>query len=379
MSAADALQVFGSTIECRYPHPSGSGYVTGHFTYSGLHTAPLGIHSTSGFSYTGGTFLMYTSDFNSVSSSPDYITVDIQPTYSIFDTTQIHSAILMSNVGYVNLSAYDSPFWDWNYNGNSYHLEENGEEREGNNILGYVTSDGVNYNYVCCDFTSQNTTSGYSYRAGFSGVQPSSGYGFRLLIGLPYVSSGSTGTNGTFSVTSGGGSSGGDTNINVNIDMTETNEKIDETNGILGTINTWLSGFFSTLGNTVLSWFMPSQNFLSNWVDDIEDTLMEHFSPFPDLHEDIQDIVTNIAHTIGEGGIESVEFPAISVPMTDFSMPAYSVQLVPDAVSPLRNTVSNGIAMLCTIWVFNMVLNRIKGKILGEQVVEIEGDNVNDS
>lgn len=277
MSASDALQIFGSTIECRYPHPSGSGYVTGHFNYSGLHTAPLGIHSTSGFNYTGGTFLMYTSDFNSVSSSPDYITIDIQPTYSIFDTTQIHSAILLSNVGYVNLSAYDSPFWDWNYNGADYHLEEHGEERQGNNILGYVTTDGVNYNYVTCDFTSQNVTSGYSYRAGFSGVQPSSGYGFRLLIGLPYISSGATGTNGTFTTSddSGGGGGGTSININVNVDNSGVESRLDDVNSGIADINSAIYGqsgqtmpYFDSMEN-------PEYHFDGSTIDDIDQTLRD--------------------------------------------------------------------------------------------------------
>lgn len=378
MSASDALQVFGSTIECRYPHPSGSGYVTGHFTYSGLHTASIGIHSTSGFSYTGGTFLMYTSDFNNVSSSPDYITIDIQPTYSIFNTTQIHSAILLSNVGYVNLQAYDAPFWDWNYNGSSYHLEETGEERVGNNILGYVTSDGINYNYVTCDFDSQNTTSGYSYRAGFSGVQPNSGYGFRLLIGLPYVSSGSTGTNGTFSVTSGG-SSGGDTNITVNVDMSETNEELQQQTGILSTISNWLSSFFSTLGNTVLSWFMPSQNFLSNWVTRIKNILYDHLSPWGDMDDTISDVLQRIVAALGEGGVESVEFPALSVPGTDFDTRSISVPLWPSGSSSLQYWVELAVNLVSTIWVCNMVLNKIKSKILGESVVEVEELENNDS
>lgn len=378
MTQSEALQVFGSEITGRYFSSITGDYETFTLSYVNPWVYAYGVHSAgNSWTYEGDTFLLYSASGLSISSNPQYISLDIQPTYSFFDTEQIHTVIAMHSGGEsAGISTtYQSPAWDWYFNGSPVHLE-NADESETVGTHAFIRSDGRAFQYVCADFSSTTATSGYSYRATFSGHSGSYCY---LLIGLPYISDSASGATGTFTTSSG--SSGGDTNITVNVDMSETNEKIDETNGILSTIHSWLSSFFSTLGTTVLSWFMPSQNFLSNWVSEIMDTIEEHFSPWPILNERITTIIENIMTTMGEGGAESVEFPAINVPLdvpgqdpnASFSLSSQSVPLFPQGTSPIRDLLKDGLDMVCTIWVFNMVLNRIKAKILGEQVVEIEG------
>ena len=312
MTQSESLQVFGSEITGRYFSSYTGDYETFTLSYVKPWTDAYGVHSSgNSWTYEGNTFLLYTASGLSISSNPQYISLDIQPTYSFFDTEQIHTVIAMHSGGQSDgiSTTYQSPSWDWYFNGSAVHLE-NSDESETAGTHAFIRSDGRAFQYVCADFSSTTVTSGYSYRATFSGHSGSYCY---LLIGLPYISDSASGAAGTFTTSSG--SSGGDTNITVNVDMSETNEKIDETNGILSTIHSWLSSFFSTLGTTVLSWFMPSQNFLSNWVSEIMNTIEEHFSPWPILNERITTIIENIMTTMGEGGAESVEFPAINVPL----------------------------------------------------------------
>ena len=376
MTAQEALNVFGSSIPFQYYN--GSDYTSGTFIYNRTLTQSAYNVNSANNSYTfeGNVWLEYSfNQFNNYSTNPQYISIDISPLYSIFDTTQIHSCIALSSSSAVSDSVYQSPSWDWVYNGSSVHIE-NLDTTSNSDYKAEFYVDGVRFNFVCCDLTSQNTASGYSSRAVFSG-NTVSGSWMRLLIAVPYISTGASGQTGTFTTVSGGSS--GDTNITVNVDMSETNEELQHQTGILSTISNWLSSFFTTLGNTVLSWFMPSQNFLSNWVTRIKNILLDHLSPWGDMDDTISNVLERIVAALGEGGVESVEFPALSVPGTDFSTQSISVPLWPSGTSSLQYWVKLAVNLVSTIWVCNMVLNKIKSKILGESVVEVEELENNDN
>lgn len=385
MTPQDALSVFGSQIHAKYYN--GTDYTDFVFTYDSVQTVSS-VYSSVSYPdsvYSGAQYLEYrvsVSDLPSYNTDINYITVDISPTYSIFDTEFIYSFVALTDYGSVS-TAYQSPSCDWVWNGRNVHIENSAIDPTVSGGLACFGSSSTGnhewFTFVPVDLTSTSNTSGYCTRATFSGNDISNRNTLCFAIGIPYISYGATGSQGTF--TTSPSSDGGDTNITVNVDMSETNEKIEETNGILSTIHSWLSSFFSTLGSTVLSWFMPSQNFLSNWVSQIMNTIEEHFSPWPILNERITTMIQNIMNTMGQGGVESVEFPAIDVPLdvpgqdpnASFTISSQSVPLFPNGTSPLRDLLKDGLDMVCTIWVFNMVLNRIKAKILGEQVVEIEG------
>lgn len=377
MTASEARQVFGDTISCMYYN--GSDYVSGVFSYDSYNTwTPDSISSADGsYTYEGNVWLQYTASLSGLSSNPNFITVDLSPLYSIFDTTQIHTCIALTTSQSIS-TVYQSPAWDWVFSGVSYHIENSDTSANGN-YHAYFNHAGFSLTYVCADLMSQSLSSGYSSRAVFygnSGLSP-----MRLYIGVPYVDISASGETGTFPVTTGGGSSG-DTNINVNVDMSETNEKIDETNGLLGNIISWIGDFFVNLGTAVSGWFVPSQNYISNWVGSIVTQLEEAFSPWPSLDSSLTTALNALLGALGEGGASAIEFPAIDVPMpdgvnTDFKIDSISVpigqngpwsDLVRDYVKPIINMVS-------TIAVFNMVLHRIKAVFVGEQVVEVEGSD----
>lgn len=79
---------------------------------------------------------------------------------------------------------------------------------------------------------------------------------------------------------------------------------------------------------------------------------------------------------LGEGGVHSITFDdthgsAINVPGTDFSLPRINVPLVPQGMEGVVDYVALVIDVVCTVWVFNMVINRIHALIVGETAVEV--------
>lgn len=362
MTPQEALQTFGNTISCQY-YVNGD-YQTATFTYNSVWSSAYGDHSNGAWTYEGSQFLEYTCNI-SPDVNPQYITFDIQPMYSIFDTEQIHTVICLSTGSQNSVSMiYQSPSWDWVFDGQTYHLE-NSAEGDISGQFAYIRSDGQGFTFVPADFSSPRLASGYSYRAVFSGNVAN--YPCRLLIGIPYVSTGASGSEGTFTTAS----SGGNTNINVSVDMSETNEKIDESNGFLSSIVSWITDFFSNLGSFFVRLFVPADGFIDNWKEDLAEAIADTFSPV-DTVNDTLDRLKQAFDIAGEGSINAIEFPAISIPGTSFSTPAVSVPLRPMSDSSIYDRIAKFIDIVATIAVFNMLLNKFKAFLVGEKVVEVE-------
>lgn len=202
MSPQEALQVFGNTIECTY-----SRYQAGQedivFTYSGVSQAQgytLVNENTTTFDPSSFDWLVYSSPVLYPDVRPSVITFDIKPTYSIFDTTQIHTALALTtgNNPSPSASVYNSPQWKWNIAGSDVTYENRDED--GNGLMAYFygytfqTANPFYYNYVVMDFSSQNRISGYSYRATFNG-QYNDGY-YWLMIACPYIDESASGESG---------------------------------------------------------------------------------------------------------------------------------------------------------------------------------------
>ena len=234
MTQSEALQVFGSQITGTYFSSVTNDYESFTLSYVQPWTYAYGVHSAgNSWTYEGSTFLLYTATGLAISSNPQYISLDIQPTYSFFDTEQIHTVIAIHSGGEsAGISTiFQSPSWDWYFNGSSVHLE-NIDESENTGTHAFIRTDGRAYQYVCADFMSTTATSGYSYRATFYGHSGSYCY---LLIGIPYVSDSSSGASGTFTTASGGGS-GGDINVNVDVDLSGVESRLDAVQSGLGDV-----------------------------------------------------------------------------------------------------------------------------------------------
>ena len=217
MTPAESLEVFGSEIGFSYFN--GTDYADSTFRYSSAVTVSS-VDNSAEFStdLTSYTYLRYISDtVSGISYNYNYITVDIAPSYSIFDTEQIHSCIALSTL-YPVSTAYQSPAWDWVVAGQSIHSENPVESSTGSGVFAGLELYSTKYTFVPFDFISQSTTSGYSLRATFNGNN-AIGNTFYLLIACPYISTQAEGSNGTFATTSTSG----------NVDLSETN-------GLLGGI-----------------------------------------------------------------------------------------------------------------------------------------------
>ena len=228
------------------------------------------------------------------------------------------------------------------------------------------------YAPVCRPIFISGSEGGYFDTVYFNSIKPNSyGSGARswLYVFCPYVGSimsSSPPVETTTTTDSGSGSvttvSGGDINVDVNIDL-------DETNSILEDILEGISSFVTDIIEGVVYIFKPvDDDYIENWLDDMADVISEAFSDKVDI-----DILRDMLIDLGSyGATTSIEFPSFSI--GDYTFPARAVALRPAGFDSLFNLVETAINLVCTIWVFNMVLMRIKAVFVGESVVEVEGD-----
>ena len=368
MDSAAFRSYIGDTINFKYWN--GSQYVDGVAQYTGTDTVSgLWSDTASDTIVNGAVVLKYFASSVNYQNTQGYITIDASPLYSITNTSQVHAFIGVSTHNLISAPAYNSPQWDWSFG----HFENRCESSANSGYQAYfkIRNSSIYFPYVEVNQSFNAPTSCYSSTCTFYG-NSSSGYNnLTICVGVPYVSNGASGASGTLPPAETTTAN----NINVNIDLTDTNQELETQTGIISSILTWASSFFSNLTLTVRNWFVPSENFLDNWVDELLDIIEDKFIPHTALNGQLENIASDLALALGEGGVQAVQFPALSVPGTDFSMPAYSVPLVPNGMESSIEYLKVMIDCLCTIWVFNMVLNRVHALIVGETAVEVI-DNV---
>lgn len=192
-----------------------------------------------------------------------------------------------------------------------------------------------------------------------------------FCIWLPYVGGSMTDrppqTTTTTATSSGGAVTTGDINVDVNVDV---DVDMEETNGLLSDLIDTVIDVGVSIVSGVGDLFLPDDDYIENWVDDMSELVVDAFSD--NVHEDtLKDILLDIGTY---GATDSIRFPAVTVGDTTI-IPSTSVSLVPFGRDIMVH-VETAINLVCTMWVLNMVMNRIKGVILGEKVVDIEGDDV---
>lgn len=254
MTSQEALSLFGSEISAKYF--DGTGYTDITFYYqttwaNGFNNYGSVESEDSSLSmYKNQPYLVYTASATGVNYSNSYVTVDIRPEYSIFDTTQIHSCIALScgdASQYVSSAAYNSPSWDWYWNGSRVHTENSALSSSGSGTYAvlknvFTNSSISSFTFVPINLTSSAKSSGYSVQASFWGNRTFYNK-YCLCIMLPYVDTDSSGSNGTFTtVTTGSSGGGGDINITVDVNLDDTNSKLDGIAGIVSDVLSALDG-----------------------------------------------------------------------------------------------------------------------------------------
>ena len=209
LTVNETREFIGSTFEVTYYN--GSDYVTTTATYDTYTTFYSETsENPSGF-FTGTTWLKYSVTMSGINSSPAYVTVHCEPSYSLFDTEYVYTCFALqkvTNMG-ISSSAYQSPNSDWYMGGSNINFANRNESASGSGVYAYLTmGNGAQCSYIPIVHRQQNTFSAYSIDAEFSG-----GYSTlsNFFVMCPYVSNNASGASGTFdtsAVTTGTNSGG---------------------------------------------------------------------------------------------------------------------------------------------------------------------------
>ena len=264
MTPAATRQIFGDTFSGKYYN--GNDYIDVTFRYvSTTSVASSGWSDPDGYMVSGRDVIVYSASASGVNSNANYVTVDVQPEYSLFDFDTLYTAIGVSNGFSQNIAAYQSPFWQWQIGGQAVTFE-GGDTVDSEGVFPKITLQDNNirqYSLCPVKYVSQSLTSGYSLRAGFYGAGTYSRTLY-IYIACPYITDGASGATGTFtSTTATTAPTSGD--INVNVDMSETNSLLE----------TLISGVDGLLDG-LIHLFVPTSDELSAWVDDMDDLLHDH-------------------------------------------------------------------------------------------------------
>lgn len=159
----------------------------------------------------------------------------------------------------------------------------------------------------------------------------------------------------------------GDINVNVDVDLTETN-------GLLGSILDALSSLGSSIVNGIKNIFLPDQDDIVNWKLTIVNILNETFGGIPELEEQLKNAISSIFSATAR---ETVRFEGIKVPAAAGQpeaviVPAQDVPLKPSGFGDLFSWAEMFINILATIAVANTCFNQIKRIVVGEVVVDAD-------
>lgn len=369
MTVAETRQYIGDTLEVRYYN--GSNYVTTTATYTDGSSLNFEERSDSPVQFVAGNHLWLRYDFTAtgLSLNPDYISIRIEPAFSIYDTRYVYTCLGLGTYGRISASVYQSPICHWLKGGNVVSFENS-------------TLDWNDPTYHSFLFPQQWTPAYYSYQVSyipvvmtdssdfsascldvsFFGNDSPSNYPdkFTFYVMCPYVSTGSTGGSGVIttapssgttspisSTTSSSGGGGGGAS-----DLTETNS-------LIGRVITSISNAVDSLLEGIKGLFVPDDDFLSDWVDDMKDLLSDHLGG---LYEAI-DLLTDFYDIFQ--GIQAKQ----NIHIDSFNVPLAGQQLqlggwdIPLKVNGLPAALYDGIAYIFDFLAVMIFLKMCRNKL----------------
>lgn len=362
LTPSETRALIGDTISAQYY--DGSDMVEFTFSYGGSTTlsSPF-VDGSPSLTFAAGDAVIWYSAQVSPNTNPQYITVDVCPRYSFFDTEVIQQMCGLTTDLIPGVSAYSPPSWRWH---TSYSGDLIIENQLTANTYYYAICDvsinGSNkhFTFIDADFSQQSTFSAYSDRALFYGNSAVNGWVY-FVVTCPVVSSDSTMASGT---NIGTGTGVGDITVNVDVDMSETN-------GLLGTIANLISG----LVDGIVSIFIPDEDFLLHWLDDMHDMLREHFGSFVDamtIIDDVFDAVHGDTATGTGAGMSNVSVTSATIGLpSDITVPFYGgvsfkfessdwqMPLVPAGFSGILGLFVDFQKIIYLIMFINMINNKL--------------------
>lgn len=352
MTASDTFALFGDSIPVTYFN--GTDYVTVNATNDFGGVTKFGTLVVDGVSVPVVFYQVL--NIGDLNSNASYITLQLAPQYSIYDSYFIYQCCGMSSYSTIASANFSAPSW-------LFHVAGSDIQYEGVADSGLYTSEfdlayffgsywaSTYMNHVWVDYEGQSETFGYSKRIRFFGNTASQFDNVVFFLSCPYISGDAFGSSGT--PASSGSGSGGSGDVNVNIDMSET--------------NSILSGLAGSIVNGILGLFVPSQEDFEEFVQDARDTFSDAFDPvFPSVT-----VISSVFDDILEQSEDSsqafitLEQASFSVGGGTFKFPPdrvdgqlYKVPLIPDGFGWFADIVKGVVDIVCTI----AVLNTIKTK-----------------
>ena len=363
LTVQETRQFIGDRIPFTYFN--GSQYVDSEAVYQGSVTSGAETSEAPAGFVSGATYLKYSVSAPGVNTSASYITFHMQPSYSIYDTEWLYTCFALVKLTAVDVSssAYQSPNSDWYIAGSQMNFANRNETSSGSGAYAYMTFEsGLKALYIPIVHRSQSTFSAYSIDADFNGVGAAAS---NFYVMCPYVSGDAFGQSGTFASGSGSGvvtgttsgSGGGSVDLN-------------ETNGLLGRIEIILSGIVDGIKGL----FIPDDEFLSEWVDDMKQLLQDHLGG---LYEAVTLSVTFMHQFETVQEKQSIYVPAASIPLsgTTFTIGPYTVPLKVDG---LPSALYDGIAYIIDFIAIVLFLRMCRNKLeifLNPDSEVVESDN----
>lgn len=289
-------------------------------------------------------------------ANPEYITIDLTLPLTVSESSTIRTCLAVANsdsqYNDTISTVYASSRWQYKLDGVSeFAYCPEGDGGVYNYIVRGTGSTAIKYTYCPIDLTLDNSATLVTGRATFYGPT-----GIYIMIRCFTVSDSAIVEAGD---TSGGGSDGGSS-----VDLTETN-------GILSTIQGWLSsiaglitGIPSAVVDGVGELFVPDDDVFTSFASDIQDLLEDKLGLLWSDGGLIQYVV-NAAEDAEEK--DSITIPAVSINFGSFtwSMGGNTVSLVPSGFSGIIDVLATIIDIIALFAVVNMIKHRVDKEVLG--------------
>lgn len=368
LTSSEALDVLSRDIT--YKVWTGSDYVTRTASYTSSRTSAhvYGYFSDSSNTTTEITtdfvnpdtlFLQFPLDLSGLRNNAGYPAIIIDIPFTLTDTDYFYSAVAL--LADTVTATSEKPYWRWNVAGSSSDFSSRFSSLNAYADFMKFGSAGSNLTFIPVSYTSQTFSDYSSIQIVFP--RGSAASSRILYIACPYVSSTggvSAETQTTAPVTTPAPSTGTDINVNVDVDMTETNGLLDQIKETLGGLVDGIKGLF-----------VPSEEDVILWKQDIAQILDDTFGGIPQLEGDLQNTVTQLIST---QATSSIQIPDLTIPYVGTLITARSVPLKPSGFDVLFDAIRLGADIVVTVWVFNMVQDKIKALLVGEMVVDRIGD-----
>lgn len=223
MTVADTFSLYGDTFPVTYYN--GSEYVDTVATNNFSGSTKSGTITIDGESVP--VVFYQVTGLSSLSTAPSFITAELRPQYSIYDTYYIYQWCGLSSYASVASSVYSPPSWLYNIGGSDFLYEGtavNGEYTASYNLSSFFGSSWSNtkMTVIPMDYDGAISTYGYSKRIRFYGNGKSQYNNFVFFISCPYVSGDAFGSSGTpVSTTATSAVASVTVNVNVSVDNSD--------------------------------------------------------------------------------------------------------------------------------------------------------------